>query len=211
MIAQDQDLRANGKPHKTRWRLWRKLARSRDGAAAIEFAILSIPYFMIVFAIIETFVAFTAEQLVTNAVNTLGRQLRTGEITYSLGRDSDKDRSEFRTAFCDEVSILINCSAEEIATPNKLYIDARTFATFAAIPNTIPRISADAYSDIDPTTFAFTPGGPTTINMLRAYYRWQVITDLIRPYITTIRPADGSMPSDFLIVATTAFQNENYP
>ena len=47
--------------------------------------------------------------------------------------------------------------------------------------------------------------------MLRAYYRWQVITDLVRPYITTIRPADGSMPSDFLIVATTAFQNENYP
>ncbi|WP_159945964.1 TadE/TadG family type IV pilus assembly protein [Rhizobium sp. 18065] len=211
MIAQDQDLRANGKPHKTRWRLWKKLARSRDGAAAIEFAILSIPYFMIVFAIIETFVAFTAEQLVTNAVNTLGRQLRTGEITHGLGRDNNMDKEEFRAAFCDEVSILINCSAEEIATPSKLYIDARTFATFAEIPNTIPRISADAYSDIDPTTFAFTPGGPTTINMLRAYYRWQVITDLIRPYITTIRPADGSMPSDFLIVATTAFQNENYP
>ncbi|CAH0339031.1 TadE/TadG family type IV pilus assembly protein [Rhizobium sp. CECT 9324] len=211
MIAQDQDLRDSGKAARTRLRLWKKLARSRDGAAAIEFAILSIPYFLIVFAIIETFVAFTAEQLITNAVNTLGRQLRTGEITYNLSRDSDKDRSEFRTAFCDEISILISCSAEEIATPSKLYIDARTFATFAAIPDYIPRMSADAHADLNPASFAFTPGGPTTINMLRAYYRWQVITDLIRPYITNIRPADGSMPSDFLIVATTAFQNENYP
>ena len=52
---------------------------------------------------------------------------------------------------------------------------------------------------------------PEAINMLRAYYRWQVITDLVSPYITTIRPADGSMPSDFLIVATTAFKNEKYP
>jgi Flp pilus assembly protein TadG len=195
-----------------RFRLWRKLARSRDGAAAIEFAILAIPYFLIVFAIIETFVAFAAEQLVTNAVNTLGRQLRTGQITYQLNRvDTDMDVTKFRRAFCNEVNIMIQCSESEITAPSKLYIDARTFASFAAIPKTIPRVSTASYADIDPTSFKFTPGGPSTINMLRAYYRWQVITDLVRPYITTIRPADGSMPSDFLIVATTAFQNENYP
>ncbi|MFN3636233.1 MAG: TadE/TadG family type IV pilus assembly protein [Rhizobium rhizophilum] len=195
-----------------RFRLWRKLARSKDGAAAIEFAILAIPYFMIIFAIIETFVAFAAEQLVTNAVNTLGRQMRTGQITYQLNRPStDMDMLKFRKAFCDEVNIMIQCSETEISTPSKLYIDARTFATFGAIPKTIPRVSTATFADIDPTSFKFTPGGPSTINMLRAYYRWQVITDLIRPYITTIRPSDGSMPSDFLIVATTAFQNENYP
>ncbi|MGQ2970078.1 MAG: TadE/TadG family type IV pilus assembly protein [Allorhizobium sp.] len=195
-----------------RFRLWRKLARSRDGAAAIEFAILAVPYFLIIFAIIETFVAFAAEQLVTNAVNTLGRQLRTGQITYQLNRvDTDMDVTKFRRAFCNEVNIMIQCSESEITTPSKLYIDARTFANFAAIPKTIPRVSTAAFADIDPTSFKFTPGGPATINMLRAYYRWQVITDLVRPYITTIRPADGSMPSDFLIVATTAFQNENYP
>jgi Flp pilus assembly protein TadG len=195
-----------------RFRLWRKLARSRDGAAAIEFAILAVPYFIIIFAIVETFVAFAAEQLVTNAVNTLGRQLRTGQITYQLNRvATDMDVVKFREAFCDEVSIMIQCSETEAATPSKLYIDARTFASFGAIPKTIPRVSTADFADIDPTSFKFTPGGPATINMLRAYYRWEVITDLIRPYITTIRPADGSMPTDFLIVATTAFQNENYP
>ncbi len=195
-----------------RFRLWRKLARSKDGAAAIEFAILAVPYFIIIFAIVETFVAFAAEQLVTNAVNTLGRQLRTGQITYQLNRvATDMDVAKFRRAFCDEVDILIQCSEEEISTPSKLYIDARTFASFGAIPKTIPRVSTADFADIDPTSFKFTPGGPSTINMLRAYYRWQVITDLVRPYITTIRPSDGSMPTDFLIVATTAFQNENYP
>jgi Flp pilus assembly protein TadG len=195
-----------------RFRLWRKLVRSSDGAAAIEFAILAVPYFLIIFAIIETFVAFAAEQLVTNAVNTLGRQLRTGQITYQLNRvATDMDETKFRRAFCEEVDIMIQCSESEIATPSKLYIDARTFSSFSAIPKTIPRVSTASFADIDPTSFKFTPGGPSTINMLRAYYRWQVITDLVRPYITTIRPSDGSMPSDFLIVATTAFQNENYP
>lgn len=213
MTSQTNDLNhRNERVRRPRFRLWRKLARSSDGAAAIEFAILAVPYFLIVFAIIETFVAFAAEQLVTNAVNTLGRELRTGQITYNLNRSTtDMDITKFRRAFCEEVNIMIQCSEEEIATPNKLYIDARTFTSFAAIPKTIPRKSTAAYSDIDPTSFKFTPGGPSSINMLRAYYRWQVITDLVRPYITTIRPADGSMPSDFLIVATTAFQNENYP
>jgi Flp pilus assembly protein TadG len=211
MSSRINDQHGARSPKVRRGRVWKRLVRSRDGAAAIEFAILSIPYFMIIFAILETFIAFAAEQLVTNAVNTLGRQIRTGQITYGLNRSTDKTKEQFRQLFCNEVNILITCSATEVTNAAKLYIDARTFTTFAAIPTTIPRMTTAAYSDINPATFAFTPGGPDTINMLRAYYRWQVITDLVRPYITTIRPADGSMPSDFLIVATTAFKNEKYP
>ena len=212
MTSQDIDRNYRIERRGSRFRLWRKLVRSKDGAAAIEFAILAVPYFLIIFAIIETFVAFAAEQLVTNAVNTLGRQIRTGQITYQMNRPAtDMDVAKFRKAFCDEVNIMIQCSEEEIATPSKLYIDARTFSKFADIPKTIPRMSTADFADIDPTSFKFEPGGPDTVNMLRAYYRWQVITDLVRPYITTIRPSDGSLPSDFLIVATTAFQNEKYP
>jgi Flp pilus assembly protein TadG len=190
----------------------RRLFRSRDGATAIEFALLAVPYFMIIFAIIETFVAFTAEQLVANAADTMSRKLRTGQITYNLGRSAtDMTVTQFRTAFCNEISIMISCSASEIATPAKLYLDVETYASFSAIPTTIPRVSTAAFADLDPSGFKFTPGGPSSINMLRAYYRWQITTDIVRPYVTTIRPANGSMPTDFLIIATTAFQNEKYP
>jgi Flp pilus assembly protein TadG len=187
-----------------------RLLRSKDGATAIEFAMLAIPYFMIIFAIIETFVAFTAEQLVTNAVDTMARQLRTGQITYAKGRTTDMTQAQFRQAFCDNVSILISCSTTEVATPSKLYLDVETYSTFGAIPTQIPYATTAQYSDINPSGFKYTPGGPGTINMLRAYYRWQITADIIRPYITTIRTA-GKVPTDFLIVATAAFQNENYP
>jgi Flp pilus assembly protein TadG len=189
----------------------RRLLRSKDGATAIEFAMLAIPYFMIIFAIIETFVAFTAEQLVTNAVDVMGRQLRTGQITYNMGRATDKDQAAFRQLFCNEISIMISCSAAEIATPSKLYLDVETYSTFGAIPTKIPYATpTDPYSDINPSGFKYAPGGPSTINMLRAYYRWQITADIIRPYITTIHTA-GKVPTDFLIVATAAFQNEKYP
>ncbi|MBO3758595.1 TadE/TadG family type IV pilus assembly protein [Ciceribacter sp. L1K22] len=192
-------------------RILRRLIRSRDGAAAIEFAILAIPYFMIIFAIIETFVAFSAEQLLSHATNQMARQIRTGEITFGLGRDTDMTETQFRSAFCDEISIMMRCSETEINEPRQLYLDVRTFTAFSTIPIGVPKVSGDAFSDLDTSSFSFSPGGPGSINMVRAFYRWQVTADLIRPLITTIRPADGSMPTDFLIVATTTFQNENYP
>ena len=186
---------------------WRRILPSRDGAAAIEFALLAIPYFMIVFAIIETFIAYTGEQLVANAVDTMGRKLRTGNITYNLGRTTDMTRTQFRTAFCDEVSILIKCSATEAANPDKLLLDVRNFSTFALIPTTIP---TNAAGDLDTSTFNYTPGAQKTINMLRAYYKWSVVTDLIRPYISNIKPSGGGS-SYYLIVETTNFRNEDYP
>jgi Flp pilus assembly protein TadG len=187
-----------------------RLVHSRDGATAIEFALLAIPYFMIIFAILETFVAFTAEQLVTNAVDTLGRQLRTGQITYNHNNSTtDKTEQQFRQLFCNEIDILIQCSASEIATSDKLWLDVESYNSFADMPTTVPHVSSDPHSDLQTSGFKYAPGGPGSINMLRAYYRWQVITDIVRPYISTINPT-GS-PSEFLIVATAAFQNEKYP
>lgn len=209
-LSRDDNTCGRAARRKGRNRLAR-LFRSRDGAAAIEFAILAIPYFMIIFATIETFVAYWGEQVVANAVNTMSRDLRTGQITFGLDRDSDMTEVEFRQKFCSEISVLMKCSATEATKPEQLYLDVRSFTTFANIPKNIPRVSSDKYADIDPSSFKFSPGGPNSINILRAYYRWKVITDLIRPYITSIRPADGSMPTDFLIVETTAFMNENYP
>ncbi|HEY0123662.1 MAG TPA: TadE/TadG family type IV pilus assembly protein [Rhizobium sp.] len=183
----------------------REFVRSRDGTTAIEFALLAIPYFMIIFAILETFVAFLAEQVVSNAVDTLSREIRTGQITAS-----NTTEQQFRQAFCNQISVLIACSAAELATPTSLYLDVKSYSTFADMPTTIPRASSDPYSDLDTTGFTFAPGGTGSANMVRAYYRWQVIVDLLRPYLTNIHPSDGSMPSTYLIVATGAFQNEDY-
>ncbi len=190
----------------------RALARSRDGSAAIEFALLAIPYFIIIFAILETFIAFAAEELVSNAVDTVSREMRTGQITFDSTRPTYMTQTQFRQNFCNEISIIIRCSATEAATPDKLYLDVRSFTSFAAIPTTIPRVTpSDKYSDLKISDFKFTPGGPATINIVRAYYRWSIIVDLVRPYITGLRPVGSSMPSEYLIVSTAAFQNEQYP
>jgi Flp pilus assembly protein TadG len=195
-------------PKRTRSRLLRRFRRSQDGAAAIEFAILALPYFLIVFAILETFIAFIGEQVVSNGVEVMARKVRTGELKSATANDP-AFRTAFRTAFCAEISVMISCSGTEIATPKRLYLDLRSFSSFADIPTAIPRQSSAAYSDLKTTDFGYSPGGPKSINMLRAYYRWPVLTDLVRPMLTSVRPANGA--GEFLIVATATFQNEDYP
>lgn len=191
---------------------FRRLFRSKDGAAAIEFALLAIPYFLIVFAIIETFVAYTAEQLVANAVDTMGRKLRTGNITYNHTTTTNNiSKADFRRQFCGEISILIQCSEAEITTDaetNKLWIDAKSYTNYSDMPATVP---IKSNGDLNTSSLTYSPGGPNTKNMLRVYYKWEIITDLLRPYISNIKPTDRSRPNYFLIVETSVFKNEEYP
>ena len=185
----------------------RRFRRDSDGGVAIEFAVLAIPFFLLVFAIIETCVAFAAEQTLNFAVDRMGRKLRTGQITFNSTPPATTDMTEaqFKTQFCNELSIMIACGTD---VGTRLFLDLKSYANFGAMPNKIPRQSG-TYGDLDTTGFAFNPGGSASINMFRAFYKWRVTADLVRPYVTNIR--DGSnLPEYYLIVATTAYRNEAY-
>jgi Flp pilus assembly protein TadG len=173
----------------------------RDGATAIEFAILAIPFFVIVFASIETFVAFTAEQLLANATETMARKIRTGEI-----KSDTMTAEQYRAAFCEEIKILMPCSADELKKPTKLFLDVQKIDKFSLVPATVTLNSAD----LTPDGLKFSPGGKKTINVVRAFYRWDVFTDLVRPLIYNVSSSDGSQRS-YLMIATAVVLNENYP
>jgi len=189
--------------------LLRRFFKEKSGTSAIEFALLALPFLVVVFASLETFTAFTAEQLLANATETMARKVRTGEITFGINAATDMSQEQFREAFCDEISIIMTCSETEAKNPSRLFLDVRSFADFSQIPAAVPRVGG-ADSDLDTSGFKFAPGGPTTINIVRAYYRWEVMTDLVRPYVTNLRPAGSSMPNDYLMVSTAAFRNEAY-
>lgn len=189
---------------------FRKIGKSESGSTAIEFGILAIPFFMIIFATIETMLAFAGNQLLENAVDTMSRKLRTGQITFNMDRPTtDMSEVEFKADFCNEISIMLSC--DQISSGDeRLLVDLQTVTNYTSIDTDIPTISNASFSQLDASGFSYNPGGSGTINVLRVYYKWGIILDLIRPYITNVRPEDGST-SYFLMVATTAFKNEGYP
>lgn len=188
---------------RTRRLPWIRLRRDENGGVAIEFAFLAIPFFLLVFAIIETCLTFGAEQTMNYAVDKLGRELRTGQITFATGESTDMTEQEFRTALCNEVSVFFNCGDD---VDQRLFVDLQSYATFAAIPTTVPLSSGE----LDTSGFSFSPGGPSTINMLRAYYIRGIAVDLFRPYLANIKAQGDADPDHYLIVATTAYRNEAY-
>ena len=194
----DHDAESRRRPVKGPFR--RLLAR-REGATAIEFALLALPFFIIVFASIETFVAFSAEQLFANANETMARKIRTGIIN-----PTNTTKVAYRQAFCEEIKILMPCSATEAQTEDKLFIHVESFASYADITPAVAIVE----DNLDTASFQFAPGGKKTINIVRAYYRWDIITDLVRPLISSVKTADGTS-RNYLMVATTIVQNEDYP
>jgi Flp pilus assembly protein TadG len=194
-MSLDHDAAIRRRPMKG---LFGRLLARRDGATAIEFAILAIPFFTIVFASVETFVAFTGEQLLANATETMARKIRTGEI------NSDWKETDYRKAFCEEIKILMPCSTSELTTPDKLYLDVRDFDDYASIPAAVPLVDGDLNS----ADFKFAPGGKKSINIVRAYYRWDIVTDLVRPLLSSVKSKDGAQ--NYLMVATAVVQNEDY-
>lgn len=164
-----------------------RFSRADQGATAIEFAIVAVPFLMLVFAMIELGLVFMVSLLLENAIIDVGRTIRTGQVQSAGG-----NAASFKTAVCDKIGPIgsLSCSTA-------LQLDVRTYDNYAA-SNTSANNTADL-----PTSMQFTPGTPGSIVLIRAYYTWPLITPLLQ---TGLQTSNGQR----IIYAATAFTNEPY-
>lgn len=142
-------------------RRWLSFRKSQDGAAAVEFALVSIPFFLILFSILEQGFYFLGNRLIDAGVNQIAREVKTRQITAD-----NTSEAEFKNALCAKTLMAIfDCG--------KLSVDVRTIASFAA--PAAPPVNPDG--SLDTTGFGFAPGGRSTINVIRAYYDWPTVLD----------------------------------
>jgi Flp pilus assembly protein TadG len=164
-----------------------RFSRADQGATAIEFAIVAIPFLLLVFAMIELGLVFMVSLLLENAIIDVGRTIRTGQVQTAGG-----NAASFKTAVCNKIGPIgsLSCSTA-------LKLDVRTYDNYAA-SNTSASNTADL-----PSSMQFTPGSPGSIVLIRAYYTWPLITPLLQ---TGLKTANGQR----IIYAATAFTNEPY-
>lgn len=172
-------------------RLVSRFFRDRGGVAAIEFAALAIPFFLLLFAILESTISFTAQQIMTNATHDIARQFRTGEL-----KPSDMKQDTLHDLLCERMSLLVSAGCPE------LEVDLRAYDTFEEAARV--RIKYTASGDIDTTGFRVEPGYSTSKNMLRVFYRWPVMIDMMRKSMSNL-PDNKT-----LLFATATWQNEPF-
>ncbi|RUX96479.1 MULTISPECIES: TadE/TadG family type IV pilus assembly protein [unclassified Mesorhizobium] len=153
-------------------RFFARFLRDRRGATAIEFAILSVPFALLVFAILESCIAFAGQEVMANITDDVARKLRTGQL-----RSTDVAGTNLRDMICTKLEIIVSQDC-----PNQLLVDLRQYTTFAdaatagfMIQNGDVVLTKGAATQ----SFAVTAGAAESRNMLRVFYKWPIMTDLL--------------------------------
>ena len=169
----------------------RSFSRDERGVTAIEFAILGLPFFTIIFAIIETTMVFFAGQVLDSAVEDASRMLKTGRAQaagYTL--------SDFRGLMCDYTFNLFDCS--------KIRIKIQKISDFSAAELSPTIQTCDQTTCTWAMAETCNPGVGRDVVQVLAYYRWPLLLNF--PYFNM-----RNQPDNFrLLGATRAFRNEPF-
>jgi Flp pilus assembly protein TadG len=178
--------------------IFSRFRRDRDGATAIEFAALAIPFLLLVFAILESCISFAGQEVMANATDDIARQFRTGQLKAPM------TALQLKQKICDGMSIVVTSDCTD-----RVSVDLRTGAQFtdlAALSFQITgkKIVLTKNGSVDQTGFVVQPGPSQSRNMLRVFYAWPVMTDLMAQSMANL---EGGATLHF---ASTTWQNEPY-
>lgn len=164
--------------------------RSREGASAIEFAMVAFPFFFMMFAILEIGLVFLTDSMLANASMQAGRLVRTGQAAKS-----NITAAQFKTQFCSQMSVLTN-DCEARAT-----LDVREIPQFRN--QTPPDPTANGTS-FDTSQLTYKTGKPGSLMLIRVWYRQPLFTPFMVQALSKLH--DGNV----IMTATTTFRNEPY-
>ena len=170
--------------------LARRFGRSKDGSTAIEFGIMAMPFIALIFAIFESCMSFATQQLIANAVDRVSREVRTGRVKVA-----DLSGAQLHTLICGRISLMAPDGCPD------LVVDLNNYPTFADVPKRVPFAGN---GDINTSGFTVNPGGPSTINHMRVYYRWPVMADFMRSRMSNL-PGNKT-----LLMSSATWRNEPF-
>jgi Flp pilus assembly protein TadG len=170
----------------------RCFVRRQDGAAAVEFALVALPFLALIFAILETALVFFANQTLESAATESARIIMTGQA-QSAGYNQDDFKRQVVCNYLQTGVSLFNCE-------DGVQVDVKTYTSFGSIGNTAPVNNGQ----LDTSNMTYTPGAAGSIVVLRLYYEWPVYVSLLGNHLANL---NGNKR---LLVATSVFRNEPF-
>lgn len=165
---------------------------NNEGTAAIEFGLLAIPFFMLIFGIIELAIVLFINSTLNHAVSEAGRQIRVGNFQACSGSTAEK----FKELVCAEMGDLGSCDS-------RVRVDVKTASSFAGITLPAETDPADASAAITNGTVDSTSGGDPVV--ARAIYYYPLA---LPAALTRLETTSGSGIRK--LYASTAFRNEPF-
>lgn len=167
----------------------RRFGAAREGATAVEFAIIAPAFLAMIFAIIQVTLFLFAQQTLQNAAVQAGRQFMTGSA-----QSSNMTQTQFANVVCPLVSAIFTCS--------KLQIDVQSYSSFSAASTAAPSLY-DSNGNLQ-TTGAYNTGTQGSIMVVQLLYPWPIFG---MP-LGSVLPSTGYGTT--LMMGVTAFRVEPY-
>lgn len=136
--------------------LIRIFRRRQDGATAVEFGMVALPFFLILFAVVETAMIFFTSQVLETAVANASRAIMTGQALTKYPNPATA-LAQFKNDVCANVTGLIDCQGS-------LQVDVKSFTSFAAANADVPANGGN----LDTSAFGYQAPGPSQIFVVRA-------------------------------------------
>jgi len=167
---------------------FKSFRKNRDGATAVEFALIAGPFFFFLMALIEIAAVFFAGTVIENAVLESARLIRTGQLQGGGG-----DTASFRNEVCDRIQVIADC--------DQMVFEVAVFEDFDTI-NPTPPIAEDG--TLNGGNMGFDPGRAGDIVLVRVYYSYPLI-------LPNMFGSVGNLPNNRrLIQSSTVFRNEPF-
>lgn len=163
-----------------------------DGSAAIEFGLLAIPFFTLIFGILELAIILFLNASMTHAVGEAGRQIRVGNFQACGGDPAEK----FKELVCSNMASIGRCAA-------RVRVDVKTGPNFASIILPEPPEEDETDSAVPNGTVASTIGGDPVV--ARAVYYYPLA---LPAALTRLETKKGS--GIRVLQSSTAFRNEPF-
>ena len=162
--------------------------RGERGVTMVEFAIVIVPFFLLLFGTLELGFILWGTYDLENATHDAARQIRTGEV-----QSGATSPDQFRDRICNHVSLLPNCA-------NELRVDVRSYPSMSAMQSNPPE-PLDGEGDLQ-DSFTWNTGGPSSIVLVSAFYPWPLFN------LTTSLAMSNMTNGDRLLRTSVAFRNE---
>jgi Flp pilus assembly protein TadG len=157
-----------------------RLSRDEAGASLVEFALIAVPFFVLLYGGFEIGFVYWANQELEHATAYGARLVRTGQAqAEGLGQ------AQLTTKICSQTAVLVGCTS-------KLRLDVRSAKTFSEIVPPSPLNGSGVLKDL--AEFTFSPGTANDVVLVSAFYNWPPLLK----------------PSGYVLRAATVVRNEPF-
>ena len=170
--------------------IFNRLLADVKGAVALEFSLVSIPFFALVLCAIQAFVVFFFEQTLQVAASQAARQLMVGQSqTQGLSQD------QFKSLVCSNLPTVFDCG--------NVMVDVQTAGSYATL-NTAPIVLTYGPNGVITNVWSYDPGAAGSVVIVRVLYNWPIVGGKFTQSFSN--QINGSI----LMVGTAVVKNEPF-